>query len=640
MTEPFPPAVSDAQYTIPQIVQPVQRLSSTVSVKPLGQRLVEAGLLREDQLETALAHQASEEQRLQAIAAREGTDSVGRMKRKHFKRLGEVVAELGMVDEASLLPMLGEQLGVEGVKLREGLIDPLALRLIPREYAQRYQALPLIRVRDELTVAMADPQDLAAIDALREVSGCEIRPVLTLASGIERLLPRCYEDEFALVPEAAALDVDTLDDVSPDAIDLDASSNSSQVDGSPITNLVNYVVIQAVRQGASDIHIEAGQTHTSVRFRIDGVLREVMRPRNEAHAAIISHIKTLARLDLSEHQRPQNGLLRVRISRRDVDLRVSSLPTVRGEKIVMRVLDEQRLGFDLERLGLTTEHRERFCRMLDRPGGLIVVNGPSGSGKSTTLYAAIERIKGIDRNVVTIEDPVEYQLDRVNQVPVHSDLGVSFSDAIDGALRQDPDVIMISAVKDASTAVAAVDAALAGHLVLAALPTRDGADAVTRLTDMGVDGYKLASCLLGVLSQQLVRQLCSQCRESYYPSRSQLRELGYAGDLRRSFSRGRGCSQCYESGFRGRTGVFEWFEATADIRHLLRTGCHAQAFRQAHAVGPFGQNLISEGIRLAETEVTSLDEIQRILPIDWQVSDLQFAAGAPSDAPQSPGESL
>ncbi|MCS7467889.1 ATPase, T2SS/T4P/T4SS family [Stieleria sp. ICT_E10.1] len=595
----------------PRIVQPSRRPGAEHGVVPLGSRLIEAGLIREDQLETALAHQASEEDRLQALAAQEGTESIGRVKRKHFKRLGEVVAELGLVDEASLLPMLGEQLGVEGVKLREGLIDPIAVALIPREEAERYRVLPLMRVRDELTVAMADPQDLAAIDALSDISGCRIRPVLTLASGIERLLPRCYEDDFAVDSVTADLDVEQLE-LDSETIDLDLHGTQQLAEGSPVINLVNYAIIQAVRQGASDIHIEAGKKFTSIRFRIDGALREVMKPRKEMHAAIVSRIKVMAKLDIAEHRQPQDGRLHVRISRRDVDLRVSTLPTVLGEKVVMRVLDRNSVTFDLNSLGLPNSSLTSVRRMLSRPHGLVLVTGPTGSGKTTTLYSAIELIKGIERNVITVEDPVEYQLELINQVQVAKETGMTFAQALRSILRQDPDVIMVGEIRDRETAETAIQAALTGHLVLSTLHTNDSAAAITRLMDMGIESFKIAASLVGVIAQRLMRNLCPHCKETYYPSTKMLEELHYVGDPRQGFARARGCGECYESGYRGRSGVYELFEMTPDIRTLINDGADLETLRRSRT----GPTLLSEGIELAKSKVTSLEEVGRVALVD------------------------
>ncbi|OYP35693.1 GspE/PulE family protein [Rhodopirellula sp. MGV] len=614
---PVQPATFDASRPITVndqqcgIVHPRQGWTSVRDFMPLGQRLIEAGILREDQLETALAHQASEEERLQALAAQEGPHPIGRLKQKRFKRLGEVVAELGLADEADLLPIMGKQLNVEGVKLREGLIDPAAVRLVPREDAERFRVLPLMRVHDELTVAMADPQDLAAIDALTDISGCRIRPVLTLATGIERLLPRCYEDDFAVDSVTADLDAEQLE-LESEAIDLDLHDTRQLAEGSPVINLVNYAIIQAVRQGASDIHVEAGQKSTSIRFRIDGALREVMKPRKEMHAAIVSRIKVMARLDIAEHRQPQDGRLHVRINRRDIDLRVSTLPTVLGEKVVLRVLDRGRVTFDLNQLGIPQNSLVRLRRMLGRPHGLVLVTGPTGSGKTTTLYSAMELIKGVERNVVTVEDPVEYQLELINQVHVAKDSGMTFANALRSILRQDPDVIMVGEIRDRETAETAIQAALTGHLVLSTLHTNDSATAITRLVDMGVEEFKIAASLVGVVAQRLMRNLCTNCRESYYPSAALLQQLHYQGDSRHGFARSRGCSECFESGYRGRTGVYELFEITPAIRTLINNGADVESLRAVRS----GATLLSEGLRLAEQHLTSLEEVGRVALVD------------------------
>jgi type IV pilus assembly protein PilB len=592
----------------PRPVVPTSLNKPTKVQVPLGQRLIDAGLIRQEQLDSALSHQAAESER-----STEGQVATGNEEKKQSRnnRLGEVVAELGLVDEGSLLPMLGEQLGVEGVRLREGLIDPVAVRLIPRELAERLHALPLMRLRDELTVAMADPHDLASVDTLSRISGCRIRPVFTLASGIERLMPRCYEDNFTVDSVTADMDVEQLE-LETDAIDLDLSGAQQLAEGSPVINLVNYAIVQAVTQGASDIHIEPGQKSTSVRFRIDGSLREVMKPRKDLHAAIISRIKVMSKLDIAEHRHPQDGRLHVRMNRRDVDLRVSTLPTVLGEKVVMRVLDRRNVTFDLNQLGMPDESLKTTHRMLARPHGLVLVTGPTGSGKTTTLYSAIELIKGIERNIITVEDPVEYQLELINQVHVQSDTGVTFAKALRSILRQDPDVIMVGEIRDRETAEIAIQAALTGHLVLSTLHTNDSVSAITRLIDMGIERFKIAAALVGVVAQRLVRNLCPDCRETYYPAAKLLEEMHYEGDVRHPFARSRGCSQCFESGYRGRSGIYELMVCNPHVRTLINDGASLEQLRTAHT----GPTLLSEGLRLAAAGISSLEEVGRVALTD------------------------
>ena len=579
----------------PHVIAPVRRRGRG---RPLGERLVSAGLLREDQLVVALDRQ-------QKLA-----DAAG----QRSKRLGEIIVEMGLVDEADLLPLLGEQLDVPGVKLREGLIDPEAIALVPREIAESAVALPLLPIRDELVVAMADPRDLAAIDTLENASGRRVRPVFTLKTHIERLIPRCYEDNFAVDSVTADLNVDDIE-VESEAIDLDDQSGIA-ADGSPVINLVNYAIVQAVLQGASDIHIEPGQKRTSIRFRVDGVLREVMKPRREMHPAVVSRIKVMSKLDIAEHRKPQDGRVHVRVQGREVDLRISTLPTVLGEKIVMRVLDRRNITFDLDKLGIAPEPLAGVRSMLARPHGLVLVTGPTGSGKTTTLYSAMELIKGVERNVVTVEDPVEYQLELINQVQVKSENGMTFAGALRSILRQDPDVIMVGEIRDKETAETAIAAALTGHLVLSTLHTNDSAAAITRLIDMGVDRFKIAAALVGVVAQRLTRRICAKCKEPYYPPTELVRSIA-GDDFKRvddkpSFARARGCNACYETGYSGRIGVYEVLTATTTIRGLINDDATLDAIRAARD----GASLRAEAMRLAAAGTTTLDEVARIVAGD------------------------
>lgn len=570
---------------------------------PLGERLIAAGLLTTEQLENALDHQRlATRKRSQAVAGIEGASP------PRIKPLGEVVTELGLVEETHLIPLLGEQLGVPGIRLREGLIDPRAIALVPRAEAERWRVLPLMKVRDELTIAMADPRDLATIDAISHLTGLRIRPVLTLASAIERLLPRCYEDDFSVDSVTADLDVDELEvDSDTQCLDLDGGEARQLAEGSPVINLVNYAIIQAVRQGASDIHIEPGAKFTSVRFRIDGSLREVMRPKKDLHAALVSRIKVMAKLDIAEHRQPQDGRLHVRIARRDIDLRISTLPTVLGEKVVMRVLDRGNITFDMSKLGLPTNSLLTMKQMLARPHGLVLVTGPTGSGKTTTLYSAIELIKGIERNVVTVEDPVEYQLELINQVQVNTEAGMTFAGALRSILRQDPDVIMVGEIRDRETAETAIQAALTGHLVLSTLHTNDAASAITRLVDMGVEPFKIAAALVGVVAQRLVRNVCPNCSEAHYPSSAVLQSLQHEPEPGDRFVRGRGCSQCFD-GYRGRSGIYELMPCDTALREKITDSVTLSSLRQAHR----GPSLLSEGMRMAATGVTSIEEVARV----------------------------
>lgn len=561
------------------------------AIPRLGERLLSAGLINSLDLEVALREQS-----------RRGI------------RLGETIHELGLIDEQRLLPLLGEQVGVPAVRLREGLVDPETVKLLPRAVATEIGALVLYRVEDELTVAIADPSNLDTIDRIARITGFRVRPVLALRSNIERMIPRCYEEDFAVDDMTASLDMDAVE-LEAEAIDIDFRGIESMADGSPVINLVNYIVIQAVRQGASDIHIEPGAKYTAVRFRVDGILREVMRPRRELHPAIISRIKVMSKLDIAEHRLPQDGRIHVRIENREIDLRVSTLPTVLGQKCVMRILDRSKLTFDLNKLGIPDYSLLNLKRMLTRTNGLLLVTGPTGSGKTTTLYSAIELVKGVQNNIVTVEDPVEYQLELINQVHVGRESGLSFAGALRSILRQDPDVILVGEIRDLETAEVAIQAALTGHLVLSTLHTSDSAGAITRLQDMGVAPFKIASALLGVVAQRLVRRLCPHCQLPYYPPEGMLKELKYKGDYRRAFVRGSGCAKCFDSGYAGRIGIYEVLQISPEMREAVTSRCDVDTVRRLH-FEQGGTNLLHEGLALAEAGVTSLEEVARIAVIE------------------------
>ena len=395
----FPPALHRPP------VQPRQRL---------GAILLRDGVIGSDDLEAALAKQSAGKQ-----------------------QLGETLLEMGLIDDRTLLRFLGQQLRLPAMCLREGLVDPAVVRLLPCVKAEAFQALVMFRVRDVLTVAMAEPTNLQAVDELERITGCQIRPVLVLRSVLEQLLPRCYEDNFCVDAVTADLPTDMVQ-VEEDTIDLSLGDIESLSEGSPVINLVNYLIVTAVRHSASDIHLEPGPQHSIVRCRVDGQLREILRPRRDFHPVIVSRLKVMAKLDIAEHRAPQDGRIHVRVDNRDIDLRVSTLPTILGEKVVMRVLDRRSITFNLDALGVPIDYLQRVKDMLRRPFGLVLATGPTGSGKTTTLYSALELIKSPHRNIVTIEDPVEYQLEQINQVQVGASKAISFAGGLRAILAARP----------------------------------------------------------------------------------------------------------------------------------------------------------------------------------------------------------
>ncbi|GAB5403149.1 MAG: hypothetical protein Aurels2KO_13800 [Aureliella sp.] len=564
---------------------------SRANTLPLGQRLLQAGLIDEDQLQKALD-----------LHGNRGI------------RLGEAMVALGLMNESDLLPLIGSQLKFPWIRLRQGLVDPHVVQHIPRAIAEQVGCLALFKIHSQLTVAMAEPQNLEAIDLLEEATGLEIRPVLSLRSSIERLLPRCYEEDFKVDAVTADLD-DTAIELKSDEVYFDTDSIQVLADGSPVINLVNYLIVQAVRQGASDIHIEPNQRSSLIRFRVDGRLREVLKPRRDLHPAVVSRIKVMAKLDIAEQRKSQDGRFHVRVDDREVDLRVSSLPTVLGEKVVMRILDRSSVTFDLDRLGVPETQLKSLRKILHRPHGLVLVTGPTGSGKTTSLYSAVETVKHAGCNIVTVEDPVEYQLELVNQVQVNAARQVTFASALRSILRQDPDIILIGEIRDAETAEIAVQAALTGHLVLSTLHTNDTASTVTRLRDMGIAPFKIAASLAGVVAQRLVRKICPKCRTSYYPTPEQAELIGYESPPNQPFKRGEGCSTCFDTGYTGRQGIYEVLTINAAAREVINNDGSMEDFRRVLR-DQGATTLLQEARSLAESGVTSVEEAIRVALTD------------------------
>ncbi len=577
-------AIADDPLAAYRHVSTTQEREHLEAASPLGERLIQGKLLTAEELQTALKQQSTKNQ-----------------------RLGETLVELGFIKETELLPFLQRQLSVSAVQLRDGLIDPAVLHLLPRTKAEAFDAILMFKVRDQLTVAMAEPQNLQQIDELERITKLKVRPVLGLRAEIRRMISRCYQAGFEVDVVTADLEEGAVE-FDTDAIEMSIKDVESLAEGSPIINLVNFTIVHAVRQGASDIHIEPGHSNTSIRFRVDGLLREVLMPRKDFHPAIISRIKLMAKMDIAEHRQPQDGRMHVIVEGREIDLRASTLPTVLGEKAVLRILDKKNVKFNLDELGVPERELVQIKQMLAKPYGLVLVTGPTGSGKTTTLYSALELIKSVHLNIITVEDPVEYQLELINQVQADNNTNLTFANALRSILRQDPDVIMVGEIRDRETAEVAIQAALTGHLVLSTLHTNDSAAAVTRLVDMGVVGYKIAASLVGVIAQRLVRNICPACRNPYYPPTEILDMIHYQGDKRRQFNRGEGCTECHDTGFRGRTGIYEVLMCNPAIRELISSEAAVDTIRACHREQG-GQTLLDSGIRLAESGKTSLDEI-------------------------------
>lgn len=560
-----------------------------LSRQKIGEALIADGALTEDQLRKALAEQRS----------------TGRM-------LGELLVDQGLVSSSALVGALARVQGVAGVRLRHGLIDPPLIQLLGEEECERLRVIPMFRVRGELTVAMSEPQSLPTIDRVEQLTGLRVRPVLALESDILEFVKKYAGGNIDVDEFLTSLSEQDVEVVEKESVEEAAPTNLDQmVDGSPIVNLVNVALLTAVRDGASDIHVEPSKNGTRIRYRIDGVLRDLMRPPAGMHAAIISRVKVIGKMDIAERRLPQEGRVRIVAEGREIDLRVSSMPTLLGEKLVVRVLDKENLNVRMEDLGFGSKTLEKFKRVLHQSHGLVLVTGPTGSGKTTTLYSALDLLRSPERNLVTVEDPVEYQLELVNQIQVNDGIGLNFARCLRSILRQDPDVIMVGEIRDEETARVAVQAALTGHLVMATLHTNDASGAVARLRDMGIESYLVSSSLNGVVAQRLARTICSACESKYYPAEDVLLDAGLDGARGRVFRRGSGCGRCHDTGFRGRMGIYEVLEATPSMKKLIYAGAATHEIRSLHQ-REGGLTLRDEGVELARSGRTSLEEVLRV----------------------------
>ncbi len=523
------------------------------------------------------------------------------------KQLGQIMLERSMLPEVDLFRVLGRQMGIPHLQLRPGLYDPAAVSLISKETAQRLLVLPMFKIYDTLTLATADPQAIPALDQIRDATRCKLRLVLSSRDNIAKNLADAYDKPAHIVGlvDDVQSDIEVVDQELPAQSVIDEMAVAS-----PIINLVNGLLQRAVRERASDIHIECLRDKSLVRFRIDGVLYEILTLRTDMHPAIVSRLKVMAKLDIAERRMPQDGRIQVITQGRPIDLRFSSLPGIFGEKVVLRVLDKGQSILDVEKIGMSTPNLELFKKLLGRSYGLILVTGPTGSGKTSTLYAAVNFLKSIEKNIVTIEDPVEYQLDIINQNQVNEAIGLGFARMLRHVLRQDPDIIMVGEVRDRETAEIAVQAALTGHLVLSTLHTNDSVGALSRMIEMGIPPYLLSSALAGVVAQRLVRQVCDACRTTFLPQPELAATYGWGPSLR--LARGRGCPACFDSGYKGRLGIYEILEST---EHLQRLMIKNPSKDELHSfVTESGlKTLFADGLQAVEKGRTTLEELLRVV---------------------------
>jgi type IV pilus assembly protein PilB len=552
--------------------------------KQLGQILLEQGLISEEHLQRALDEH-----------------------RNTPKSLGRVLIDLGYIRERDLVRALAEQVGLEFVDLTEYRIDAAATALLPEALCRRYRALPIGEEDGKLLVAMSDPANVYALDDIRTITGRDVRPVVATANDVEQSIQKFSgmgEQVEALATEVA------------DALDTEVGLTvEAAVEDAPIVKLVQAIMTQAAADRASDVHIEPTETDVRVRFRVDGVLHEVMHSPKSIQGGLISRLKVMGDLNIAEKRIPQDGRVSLRVSNRNLDLRLATLPTVHGEKIVIRILDKTNALLQLSELGFLPQAYESYERSFRKPYGAILVTGPTGSGKSTTLYATLNIVNSIDRHIVTVEDPVEYRLAGVNQMQVNPKAGLTFASALRSILRADPDIILIGEIRDRETAMIAVESALTGHLVLSSLHTNDAPSAITRLIEMQVETFLVGSAIDCVVAQRLARKLCEKCKQAYAPEERELVEAGFAEsrvpDLG-LFFRPSGCQSCSNTGYRGRIGLYEVMPMTEEIERLTVERASSETVKRvAIEQGMF--TLRDDGLHKAASGLTSIEEIARVV---------------------------
>jgi type IV pilus assembly protein PilB len=526
------------------------------------------------------------------------------------KRMGAILLEKGWVSETELLQILSRQLSIPFTQLRPGLWDPEIANIIDKDTSQRLVVFPLFKVQDKLILATNDPQDLLALDEIKSRTGYTIKPVLAKKDDIIRQHGEALEGDLDIAEYLGNLeeDFEVVDNQIPD----DYAAIDELSSESPVVNLINAMIQRAIRDGASDIHIEPGRKKSRIRFRLDSILYEVMNPGAEMHPALVSRLKVMANLDIAERRLPQDGRIQVNTQGRVVDLRFSSLPGIFGEKIVLRVLDKNQSLLDVDNLSMTEANRTSFTKLLKRTHGLILVTGPTGSGKTTTLYAAINYLNSIEKNIVTIEDPVEYQIDVVNQNQVKEAIGLSFAKVLKHVLRQDPDIVMVGEIREKETAEIAVQAALTGHLVLSTLHTNESTGAITRLLEMGIEPYLLSSSLIGVIAQRLIRTICPECKTTYIASSEDIDRYGWQQHGQVRLSKGRGCPSCYDSGYKGRIANHEILPITSELQSLMvNNPSHDDLSGYLKKSGI--PTLYQDGINRVLEGITTLEEISRVM---------------------------
>ena len=567
--------------------------------------------------------------------------------RAHGGRLGFNLVKLGLISDDMITAVLSRQYGIPSVNLELFNIDPAVIDLIPQEVAQKHSVLPLSRVGATLTLAMVDPTNVFALDDVKFMTGLNVEPVVVAEGSVQQAIANYYgssrEIELAstavedvssngkdsngngAITHADLVSLDSIDfetgqsedvEVVEDNEEIDLSTLSRMSEDAPVVRLVNVLLVDSLRRGASDIHVEPYEKELRIRFRIDGVLYDVMHPPLKLRDALISRIKIMSKLDISEKRLPQDGRIKIKVKvdsrSRELDFRVSTLPTLFGEKVVLRLLDKQNLMLDMTKLGFEPESLGKFKRNIAKPFGMVLVTGPTGSGKTNTLYSALQSLNTVDTNIMTAEDPVEFNLQGINQVQMKEQIGLNFAAALRSFLRQDPNIILVGEIRDFETAEIAIKAALTGHLVLSTLHTNDAPSTISRLMNMGIEPFLVATSVNLIQAQRLIRRVCKDCKAEHPTPSEALIEVGFTPQEAKTLKtyKGKGCSTCNNTGYKGRIGLYEVMEVTDDIRELILIGASALELRKK-AIDDGMITLRESGLHKIRSGVTTIEEVVR-----------------------------
>jgi type IV pilus assembly protein PilB len=562
----------------------------------LGEILVKESLITQDQLQKALEFQ-----------------------RVNGGKLGSCLQKMGFITDDDITGVLSRQYGVPSINLKYYEIDPNVIRLIPQDTALRYQVVPLSRVGSVLTIAMTDPTNVFAMDDVKFMTGFNVEPVVASETAISDAISRCYGGANTNGEELTNLMRDLVEEeleLAPDDAEMDAEALEKAAEEAPIIKLVNLVLTDSVKRGASDIHIEPYETEMRVRFRVDGMLQTVMTPPLKVKDAMTSRMKIMAKLDIAEKRLPQDGRIMIKYKadgkKKELDFRVSTVPTLYGEKIVLRLLDKENLRLDMTKLGFEPESLKKFERNILKPYGMVLVTGPTGSGKTNTLYSSVARLNQVDTNIMTAEDPVEFQLSGINQVQMKEQIGLNFAAALRAFLRQDPNIILVGEIRDFETAEIAVKAALTGHLVLSTLHTNDAPSTISRLMNMGIEPFLVATSVNLICAQRLVRRICTNCKEEVEVPPQVLLDAGFTEEELKTTKiyHGKGCNICSKGGYKGRTGLYEVMEINDELRELILVGASALELKKK-AVEQGMLTLRRSGLVKIAAGMTTMDEVLR-----------------------------